>query len=102
MDVVRNSDWVVDLGPEGGTRGGRLMGEGPPETIAATEGSHTARFLREAMDRAANAPGALPDDAPASGAPPTPSRRRGRAARPAARKTPRETAAARRRLVRGG
>jgi excinuclease ABC subunit A len=46
-DVVRCSDWVVDLGPGGGDAGGRLVVEGPPEVIAASEGSETGRFLRE-------------------------------------------------------
>jgi excinuclease ABC subunit A len=49
LDVIRNSDWVVDLGPEGGEAGGRLVAEGPPEAIAACEASWTGRFLREAM-----------------------------------------------------
>jgi excinuclease ABC subunit A len=48
LDVVRNADWVVDLGPDGGEAGGRLVAEGPPETIAACEASWTGRFLREA------------------------------------------------------
>jgi len=48
LDLIRNCDWVVDLGPEGGERGGRLVAEGPPETIAACEASWTGRFLREA------------------------------------------------------
>jgi excinuclease ABC subunit A len=48
LDVIRNSDWVVDLGPEGGEAGGRLLAEGPPEVIAACEESWTGRFLREA------------------------------------------------------
>jgi excinuclease ABC subunit A len=48
LDVIRLSDWVVDLGPDGGDRGGALVAEGPPEAIAAVEGSHTGRFLREA------------------------------------------------------
>jgi len=47
LDVIRNSDWVVDLGPEGGDAGGRLVAEGPPEVIAAAPGSWTGRFLRE-------------------------------------------------------
>jgi excinuclease ABC subunit A len=46
LDVIRNCDWVVDLGPDGGEGGGRLMAQGPPEAIAATEGSWTGRFLR--------------------------------------------------------
>jgi len=48
LDVIRNSDWVVDLGPEGGEAGGRLVAEGPPEAIAACAASWTGRFLREA------------------------------------------------------
>jgi excinuclease ABC subunit A len=47
LDVIRNSDWVVDLGPEGGDGGGRLVAEGPPETIVASAESHTGRFLAE-------------------------------------------------------
>jgi excinuclease ABC subunit A len=45
LDVIRNADWVVDLGPEGGDAGGELVAEGPPETIAETERSWTGRFL---------------------------------------------------------
>jgi len=47
-DVIRCSDWVVDLGPDGGDGGGRLVAEGPPEAIAANTSSHTGRFLRAA------------------------------------------------------
>ncbi len=43
--VIRAADWVVDLGPEGGTQGGRVVAMGPPEQIAATPGSHTGRAL---------------------------------------------------------
>src|SRR5262249_57025389 len=46
---VKCAGWVVDLGPEGGAEGGRLLAAGPPETIAATPGSHTGRFLAEAL-----------------------------------------------------
>lgn len=46
MDLVSRADWVIDLGPEGGEAGGRLMGMGRPEEIAMTPGSHTARALR--------------------------------------------------------
>jgi len=45
MDVIRNADWVLDLGPEGGEDGGRVVGEGRPAKIAATPGSYTGQFL---------------------------------------------------------
>jgi len=45
-EVIRAADWVIDLGPEGGEAGGRIIAEGTPEDIATVEGSHTARFLR--------------------------------------------------------
>jgi excinuclease ABC subunit A len=45
LDVIRNCDWVIDLGPEGGEGGGRLLAEGPPETIAACPESWTGKFL---------------------------------------------------------
>ena len=47
LDMIRNSDWVVDLGPEGGEGGGLLVAEGPPETIAANPDSWTGRFLAQ-------------------------------------------------------
>jgi excinuclease ABC subunit A len=47
LDVIAEADWVIDLGPEGGDRGGRVVAEGPPERVArARRGSHTAGFLR--------------------------------------------------------
>src|ERR1700683_1801922 len=46
LDVIRNADWILDLGPEGGEDGGRLVGEGRPAEVAATLGSHTGEFLR--------------------------------------------------------
>jgi excinuclease ABC subunit A len=46
-DVIRCSDWVVDLGPGGGDAGGRLVVEGPPDVVAACEESETGRFLRK-------------------------------------------------------
>ena len=45
LDVIKTADWVVDLGPEGGHRGGMIIAEGTPETLAATPGSHTGEFL---------------------------------------------------------
>jgi excinuclease ABC subunit A len=46
LDVIRNADWILDLGPEGGEEGGQVVGEGRPATIAATEGSFTGQFLK--------------------------------------------------------
>ncbi|MGA3263648.1 MAG: excinuclease ABC subunit UvrA [Terracidiphilus sp.] len=45
LDVVRNADWIIDLGPEGGEDGGRIVGEGRPAKIAATPGSYTGQCL---------------------------------------------------------
>jgi excinuclease ABC subunit A len=45
MDVIRNADWVIDLGPEGGEDGGRIVAQGRPAQIAATPGSYTGHFL---------------------------------------------------------
>jgi excinuclease ABC subunit A len=52
LEVVKCADWVIDLGPDGGAAGGRLVAAGPPEIVAATPGSHTAPYLREALDGA--------------------------------------------------
>jgi excinuclease ABC subunit A len=45
LDVIRNADWILDLGPEGGEDGGRIVGQGRPARIAATPGSYTGQFL---------------------------------------------------------
>ncbi|WP_449428054.1 excinuclease ABC subunit UvrA [Rhodanobacter umsongensis] len=45
LDVIKTADWVVDLGPEGGAGGGRILVAGTPETVAASAGSHTGHFL---------------------------------------------------------
>jgi len=50
LDVIRCADWVIDLGPEGGAGGGRIVGAGTPEQIAQQEDSHTGRFLREVLE----------------------------------------------------
>ena len=50
LDVVAAADWIVDLGPEGGRRGGRVVAEGTPETVSARHAvSHTGRYLRERL-----------------------------------------------------
>jgi excinuclease ABC subunit A len=45
LDVIKTADWIIDLGPEGGSGGGTVVVEGPPEVVAATPESHTGRFL---------------------------------------------------------
>jgi excinuclease ABC subunit A len=55
LDLIRTADWVVDMGPEAGDGGGRIVAQGTPEEIAATLESHTGRFLREVLP--AGAPG---------------------------------------------
>jgi excinuclease ABC subunit A len=47
LDVIRNADWIIDLGPEGGDRGGQIVAEGPPKDIAASKRSYTGAVLRE-------------------------------------------------------
>ncbi|MFT4032636.1 MAG: excinuclease ABC subunit UvrA [Siphonobacter sp.] len=46
LDVIKVSDWVIDLGPEGGNGGGKIIAEGTPEEVAKIKGSHTAKFLK--------------------------------------------------------
>lgn len=49
LDLIAEADWVIDMGPEGGDEGGKLMGQGSPEKIAELEKSHTAQFLKEVL-----------------------------------------------------
>jgi excinuclease ABC subunit A len=59
LDVIRNADWIIDLGPEGGEEGGRIVAEGTPAMVAATPGSHTGDFLRRhypAADKTSQSP----------------------------------------------
>jgi len=58
LDVIKTADWIVDLGPEGGDAGGRVVVAGPPEVVAADPSSHTGRFLAEVLGR-------VPVEAPA-------------------------------------
>ncbi|MGM0536096.1 MAG: excinuclease ABC subunit UvrA [Pseudomonadota bacterium] len=52
LDVIKTADWLIDLGPEGGSGGGRIIAEGTPEQVARMEASHTGRFLRPLLERA--------------------------------------------------
>jgi excinuclease ABC subunit A len=51
LDVIKTADWIIDLGPEGGHRGGEIIAVGTPEQIAANERSHTGRFLKPLLER---------------------------------------------------
>ena len=51
LDVIKTADHVIDLGPEGGAKGGEIVVEGTPEKIAAHKSSHTGRFLAEVLPR---------------------------------------------------
>jgi excinuclease ABC subunit A len=55
LDVIKQADWIVDLGPEGGEAGGELLATGTPEEVAEVEGSFTGQFLRAALPSAAAA-----------------------------------------------
>ena len=50
LDVIKTADWIVDMGPEGGAEGGRIIAEGSPEQIAETEGSYTGKFLKNLIN----------------------------------------------------
>lgn len=49
LDVIKTADWIIDLGPEGGSGGGEIIAEGSPETVSANERSHTGRFLKRSL-----------------------------------------------------
>ncbi len=51
MDVIKCADWIIDLGPEGGSGGGTLVAEGTPEVVAKVKSSYTGKFLAEALKK---------------------------------------------------
>ena len=81
LDVIKTADWVVDLGPEGGHRGGTILATGTPEHIASLEHSYTGRFLAPLLESAAKASRSTAASTP-------------KAKRPAARKATRKKSAA--------
>jgi len=46
LDVIKTADWIVDLGPEGGDKGGKIIATGTPEEVAKTKGSYTGQYLK--------------------------------------------------------
>jgi excinuclease ABC subunit A len=55
LDVIKTADWLIDLGPEGGVRGGEIVAQGAPEDVARAPGSYTGRFLRETLGLSSSA-----------------------------------------------
>jgi excinuclease ABC subunit A len=51
LDVIKTSDWLIDMGPEGGSRGGMVIAEGTPEDVAASPASYTGQFLKPLLGR---------------------------------------------------
>ena len=49
LEVIKTADWIIDLGPEGGDGGGRILVEGTPEMVACHAASHTARYLKTVL-----------------------------------------------------
>ncbi len=100
LDVIKTADWLIDMGPEGGSRGGTVVAEGTPEDIAATPASHTGTFLKPLLDgRSARQPTGLKRaPAAAAKAPAT----KTAAKKTAAKKAPVKKTAARRTTARAG
>jgi excinuclease ABC subunit A len=90
LDVIRCADWIIDLGPEGGPDGGRLIAEGTPEQVARVEASHTGRFLRTKLGMT-DAP--IPASAPLEATKLRRKSKRDRGGAKAVPSPPRETAA---------
>jgi excinuclease ABC subunit A len=56
LDVIKTADWIIDLGPEGGTRGGTIVAAGTPEEVATIPASHTGRYLKPMLERQKESP----------------------------------------------
>ena len=61
LEVIKTADWIVDLGPEGGDKGGRIVAQGTPEDVAKTKGSFTGEYLRQVLSRPRLAEAPEPD-----------------------------------------
>jgi excinuclease ABC subunit A len=55
LDVIKTADWIIDMGPEGGVRGGEIVAEGTPEDVAAAARSFTGAYLKPMLERAREA-----------------------------------------------
>jgi len=56
LDVIKTADWIIDLGPEGGAAGGKIVAEGPPEKITGCASSHTGSYLKQVLEKKPNSP----------------------------------------------
>jgi excinuclease ABC subunit A len=56
LDVIKTADWIIDLGPEGGERGGQVVAAGTPEEVAEVEASYTGQFLQKALGTSHQSP----------------------------------------------
>jgi excinuclease ABC subunit A len=71
LDVIKTADWLIDMGPEGGSRGGRVIAEGTPEQVAANPSSYTGAFLKPILKGRAVPVGAIqPELVTTNGKPP--------------------------------
>ena len=50
LDVIKTADWIIDLGPEGGSSGGEIIAQGPPEMIARSSKSYTGHYLKKILN----------------------------------------------------
>jgi len=50
LDVIKTADWIVDLGPEGGDGGGRIIAKGSPEDVMKVKGSYTGKYLKDILN----------------------------------------------------
>ena len=66
LDVIKSADWLIDLGPEGGDQGGKIVATGTPEQVARNNQSHTARYLTKVL--AANGQAKRPPNGASNGA----------------------------------
>ena len=78
LDVIKTADWIIDLGPEGGDGGGRIVAQGTPEDVAKVKASHTGRYLAEALKRHAARSQVKPKAAAAEAPAPKAARRNGK------------------------
>jgi excinuclease ABC subunit A len=49
MDIIKSSDYIIDIGPEGGLNGGKIVAKGTPEEVANTPSSHTGKYLKKVL-----------------------------------------------------